>query len=682
MKTESTSFLLRLRRLRDELRSVTAQSDSDLRTFLSSDQVTFLHRPKPNPKGVDVATTASVLMALAQGRTLEDFYSVTRKNIAREVAASNAEGTQAAPASPGPTATVYTAIQALCGAQWESSGLPDGNFFTTALALRAIGFASSLTNIEDAKHSGRELREIAETAATGFDADAAPLQGYPITPALGYWFFDAVERLKIELDEPTLKRWAEWSAHQFYSQMSHVVANDDAVMDPVAMAMAACLANKLRTLTGEKPEIEKLLPSRAQLVEAIPRLFGHQGGSGIWHKYFPLFIYPSDGLVNHCFTFELLEAVLQEFSVEVVSNEQFVEKLEKSVGWCQTNRLESRANNKTYFGWNSGSNVVTLRKGIPECWATAVVYMFLFKLEETLGSAIEDRILAHYRNPRPASPASEKWDQLVDVQVTLNGVAHSVKDLLRTQIMEAWNTDSSKKRKRSGLLFGPPGTSKTTLVKELAAKHGWPCISIDPSHFLDKGIERIYERANEIFLDLSDIHDAIVFFDEMDPLVTERKEGGQFIHQSLTTVFLPKLARLYEQNRVVFFMATNHFKWIDPAIKRPGRFDYHLCIGPPAWKDKLESLVPDEKTRAKYKGWVDDPDLEKTLDLYTYDELKALINAAAPEELNKAKFIEAVKAWGKQYIILWKDGGKSSPEYKDFVGDGDSKADRELSKRN
>ena len=75
---------------------------------------------------------------------------------------------------------------------------------------------------------------------------------------------------------------------------------------------------------------------------------------------------------------------------------------------------------------------------------------------------------------------------------------------------------------RSALLFGPPGTAKTTIVRELARSVGWPCVEIRPSNFLKDGLEHIYESADEIFVDLMDLSRAVIFFDEMDALVQSR----------------------------------------------------------------------------------------------------------------------------------------------------------------
>src|SRR5208337_4391372 len=128
----------------------------------------------------------------------------------------------------------------------------------------------------------------------------------------------------------------------------------------------------------------------------------------------------------------------------------------------------------------------------------------------------------------------------------------------------------------SALLFGPPGTSKTTIAEVVAERLGWSLVVVTPSHFLSKGFEQIYVRANEIFEDLMDMSNVVILLDEMDALVQTRESprgndgqlgqgrgkgntpGLDVTRQLLTTSMLPKLADLYKRAQVVFLMATNH----------------------------------------------------------------------------------------------------------------------------
>lgn len=111
----------------------------------------------------------------------------------------------------------------------------------------------------------------------------------------------------------------------------------------------------------------------------------------------------------------------------------------------------------------------------------------------------------------------------------------------------------------SALVFGPPGTGKSTIGKYLAKKLSehekttWNYIEIQTGQFLDKGEDKIIPQANEIFLRLSQIKKAVVFFD-VDQLVKSRQRGGPVW---IVTALLPEFAELRKQKDVRFLLATN-----------------------------------------------------------------------------------------------------------------------------
>jgi SpoVK/Ycf46/Vps4 family AAA+-type ATPase len=168
-------------------------------------------------------------------------------------------------------------------------------------------------------------------------------------------------------------------------------------------------------------------------------------------------------------------------------------------------------------------------------------------------------------------------------------IEREILDRIETQGIDAQHRKKIDHR-RSVLLFGPPGTSKTSLVRAIAEKIGWPLVELNPSDFLKEGLENIYSQANKIFEDLKNLWRTVVFFDEMDALAQKREEGIDVTRQFLTTSMLPKLSMLHDEARVLFFMATNHQRNFDEAIKRPGRFDLLICMAPPLWIEKIKEL--------------------------------------------------------------------------------------------
>jgi len=490
------------------------------------------------------------------------------------------------------------------------------------------------------------------------------INDYEPSAAVVYWFVDGLSRARMYLDPEGWNRLCEFAVDEFGRQRSRVVAKDAALMDPVAMAMSACLCARLRTISkglksGTNNSHHSMLPSTAELESAIVDLFGAQTLSGIWPKYFPLFHYQDAGS-NFCYTFELLEAVLFEFGGEgnrLLAEEAVISGLERAVHSCEVNRLQSAEDNfgKTdlYSGWNSGGNLQTLRRGQPESWATAVVHMFLWELVEVLSRRIQRRLLENYNAIRAPKDA-DGINELLDIEILLNRKPTSLKDTLHSTVIKTFSSfpggtaerlrKTRVKGRLSALLFGPPGTSKTEVAKAIAAQLEWPLVEIDPSHFLQNSFQNIYVQAEKIFEDAMDMCGVVVLFDEMDALVQKRdgKNVPDTEGKFLTTYMLPKLAKLHDRSQIVFLMATNFQATFDDAIKRAGRFDLLLCMGPPTLKDKCSSLhrflgcqANDETKKAGEiisKLASEDPWIEDQLTLYTYGDFKSFARHICPLE--------------------------------------------------
>lgn len=600
--------------------------------------------------------------------------------------------------------------------KWESSGLSPANAFTTTLVIRAFGFlkqigASGITSPSDFKHN--KYPRIADKSLNGIInhllkniEERFRIFEYPTAPAIVYWFIDGIQRSEIDLGN----KWegiCTWASHSFLRQLSRVSSKQEILMDPIAMAMAACLCAKLRKIAkgaklGCSPSLLSNLPSTIELENSINALFiEHQSECGIWPKYFPLFHYPDAGS-NYCFAFEMLEAILNEFGYQIIlkdKNDIILQGLEKAIKWCDDNRFECLENttNEKYSGWNSGGQITTIEAGIPESWATAVVHMFLHTLQEVLTDWIENLILKHYKAEVHDKPDSKEWDRLLDINIEFKqtGEKKTAKEILNTQILQAISSQDRKLFRHnpisschSALLFGPPGTSKTAQVKALSQKLGWPYIAIGPSHFLSRGLENIYSEADIIFEDLLDLSGVVILFDEMDALVQTRQEEKGYsldvTSRFLTTSMLPKLAALHDKGRSIFFMATNYQKKFDQAIKRPGRFDLLLCMWPPSWKSKLEKLnvfyeegdVDD--CRDILQRYVEGTSQKDLLEKFTFGEMKAFIDYVkgadglkkALEEMKKEGFLSKVDDWSK-FITLSTNTDESKVTTEMYLEDRD-----------
>jgi len=156
--------------------------------------------------------------------------------------------------------------------------------------------------------------------------------------------------------------------------------------------------------------------------------------------------------------------------------------------------------------------------------------------------------------------------------------------------LEPDNQPIAKDHARSAILFGPPGTSKTTLVRSLADVIGWKYVELHASHFVAEGLTLVQKTADKIFKQLLELDHAVVLFDEIDELVRERDIEKDAFGRFLTTSMLPKLAELWEARKILYFVATNHINYFDSAIIRSHRFDALILVSPPSFEAKIGEL--------------------------------------------------------------------------------------------
>jgi ATPase family associated with various cellular activities (AAA) len=194
----------------------------------------------------------------------------------------------------------------------------------------------------------------------------------------------------------------------------------------------------------------------------------------------------------------------------------------------------------------------------------------------------------------------------------------SVYGELRRRLIKPRN-DVDGEKEYSVLLFGPPGTGKSTFAAYVAHSLGWDLISLAPSDFLVGGADRVEQRAKSLFSALNELRDKVILFDEIDRLVLDRDsalyEQQGDIFQFMTPSMLPKIQRLRDLERCVFIVATNYEERIDPAIKRPGRIDHGLAVMPPNLEER----------KAYLKDVADCDDVANKTALYTFAELKRVL---------------------------------------------------------
>lgn len=181
------------------------------------------------------------------------------------------------------------------------------------------------------------------------------------------------------------------------------------------------------------------------------------------------------------------------------------------------------------------------------------------------------------------------------------------------------------------LLFGAPGTGKTLLARAVAGEAGVPFYSISASEFIEMFVGVGASRVRDMFKKARATQPSIIFIDEIDSVGRTRGAGlggGHDEREQTLNQLLSELDGFEPHEEVIVIAATNRPDVLDPALLRPGRFDRHIIIDRPGWKDRRAIL----DVHAKDKVLAEDVDLDriaKGTPGMTGADLENLINEAA-----------------------------------------------------
>ena len=185
------------------------------------------------------------------------------------------------------------------------------------------------------------------------------------------------------------------------------------------------------------------------------------------------------------------------------------------------------------------------------------------------------------------------------------------------------------------LLYGPPGCGKTHIAKATAGEINANFINVGINEILDMWIGNSEKNLHEIFETARKNTPCVIFIDEIDALGANRNDMSKSGGRTLINQFLAELDGLNSNNEGILILGATNTPWhLDPAFRRPGRFDRIIFVSPPDEKAKEEiyKLILKEKPTEK----LDIEKLSKKSKDFSGADIKSVIDIAIEEKLQKS----------------------------------------------
>lgn len=218
---------------------------------------------------------------------------------------------------------------------------------------------------------------------------------------------------------------------------------------------------------------------------------------------------------------------------------------------------------------------------VREPWFNCLVFTFLLRLREQAECALQRDLKHSYNSYDIEGKRGSDWFAVEDLPLPEN----------TKSAIAGIKSEGNGLNANTVILFGPPGTAKTTTAKAIAKQLEWPFIELGVANFLRDGMDRVFERAAHIFDDLTHMKEVVVLLDEVENVFANREDDASTPMQKfLTAALLPPLQRVAERRSIALIIATNHIAVFDAAIRRPGRIDYIIPVGPPSCAQRHKLL--------------------------------------------------------------------------------------------
>jgi hypothetical protein len=448
------------------------------------------------------------------------------------------------------------------------------------------------------------------TGRQSLDANISPNHGWPILCVL------AARRVSPEIEVDLY----DWAIREIEEQLSIQLSGQNAC-DPAHLACCLAIALKLRPMALSLPTIER----------AINMICGNQLANGSWVIERP-FIINHRGQTSRPIAAELtlgavavveeLDHTFPEHPIAARLEYTLLDALQRQREWFFATAVSpvSGQAQPERLAWHS--EYVQLREGRLHTWATARVTTALTRLLDIENRLATRRLITESGFTAQPGDKFRSFEKLTDPD---QGNRASSFQSLERYVKSTENASSA-------VLYGPPGTSKTSLAQALAKELGWTFVSLSPSDFLLGGADAIENRAKRIFDYLVQLHEVVVLFDEIDRLLLDRDSdayGDQTdVFKFMTPSMLPKLAALHDTRGLKFIVATNYGEQLDPAVTRPDRIDDILMVSAPNLEARKKILRAQTKVGSSRREAV-----AKATPLWVFGELKRLSDRNSVREI-------------------------------------------------
>jgi transitional endoplasmic reticulum ATPase len=222
------------------------------------------------------------------------------------------------------------------------------------------------------------------------------------------------------------------------------------------------------------------------------------------------------------------------------------------------------------------------------------------------------------------------------------------------------------------LLHGPPGTGKTLLAKAVATETNANFYHIGGPEIMSKFYGESEERLREIFKEAQENAPSIIFIDEIDSIAPKREEVSGDVEKRIVSQLLTIMDGLESRGKIVVIGATNRVNALDPALRRPGRFDREIEIGLPDRNGRHQVLqihtrgmplneeVNLEEIADRTHGFVG-ADLEALAKEAAMGALRKILPEIDLDETNiRAEILDKIKVTGNDFENALKDVAPST----------------------